>query len=111
MIVSHGRERQMDHFVRQHPVIRKGLGRSIASHGDQDQSSIGGICHSMADARTASSANTQAQVSDRETAIVGRYDAGTVLDPIQKVGWGEGHRLTRQADLDVSSRHLYGPGL
>src|SRR6516225_9898719 len=111
MIVSHGRERQVDHFMRQHPIVRKSLRRGIASYGDQDQSSIGGICHSMTDARPASRANAQAQVSDRETAIVGRYDAGTVLDPIQKVGWGEDHRLTRQADLDVSSRHLYGPGL
>src|SRR5215469_7510078 len=107
MIVSHRRECQVDHFVRQHPVVRKGLRRGLAAYGDQDQSSIGGICHSMADARAASRANTQAQVSDRKAAIVGRYRAGRVLDPIQKVGCGERHRLVRKGDLDLPTWHLY----
>src|ERR1700720_175758 len=89
MVVSDGRERQVDHFVSQHPVGSKALENRVAANVNADESALFSESLATSHAFSVGRNDAQQKMRERKMAIVGAYRFCCPLNPLEQLFlWG-----------------------
>src|SRR6266481_3503792 len=112
MVVIHGREREVDHLMDQHPVIFGFRNISIAANADEDEAAALRIGYAVPYAGAIAAANSQCEIGDREAAIIPRYRQSRRFHPIQqflpgKSSWNFGQARANAAAADVENEAVW----
>jgi hypothetical protein len=96
----HGRKGQVDHFVREHPIIVELRNGCVFPERDVDIAALVGISDSAMDSGASANSNVEAEVGDRELAVISADGIAGTMDPVHQVTTGGGVRLAEEIDVD-----------